>query len=226
MNLIKIVEQKPLRIIFCLPGPSFSHNFLMSWTELLREVFVKGHTPYISCQQDSVVYYVRNKCLGGDVLRGKDQKPFNGQIAYDYMMWLDSDMVFQAKDFFKLLSWNKNIVSGMYKSKGGQVFTTVEKWDEEYFKKTGSFQFMTDKDIKGKKDLIDVAYTGFGFILFKYGVFEALEYPWFQPIFHTIGNARDFSSEDVSICRLLKEKNYKIYVDPTVRVGHEKTCVY
>jgi hypothetical protein len=34
----------------------------------------------------------------------------------------------------------------------------------------------------GKEDLIEVAYTGIGFMLIKKGVFERLEYPWFKPI--------------------------------------------
>jgi hypothetical protein len=140
-------------------------------------------------------------------------------------MWIDSDIVFNPDQFFKLIAWKKDIVSGIYMMEGGKFFASVQNWDEEYFKQHGSFQFMTPEDIKNKKDLIEVDYTGFGFLLAKYGIFESLEYPWFQPIFHTIGNARDFSAEDVSACRLLKEKGFHIYIDPAIRVGHEKKVI-
>ena len=45
---------------------------------------------FMSNFQSSNVYYVRNLCLGGDVLKGKNQKPFQGKIDYDYIMWIDT----------------------------------------------------------------------------------------------------------------------------------------
>ena len=88
-----------------------------------------------------------------------------------------------------------------------------------------AFEFLTPEDIKDKKELIEVAYTGFGFICIKKGVFESMEYPWFKPTFKTIGNVVDFTMEDVSFCLNAKERGFKIYVDPTVIVGHEKKVV-
>ena len=91
-----------MRIVFCLPGNTFSDNFLKSWTELLMYLPKYGITPILSSSYNSVVYYVRNQCLGGSVLAGKNQHPFNGQ-NYDYIMWIDSDMVFTVDDFIGLL---------------------------------------------------------------------------------------------------------------------------
>jgi GT2 family glycosyltransferase len=184
----------------------------------------------MSFAQDTIVYYVRNKCLGGEVRRGKSQKPFNGDIAYDYIMWIDSDIVFKTEDFYNLLTSihnkKKNIVAGLYMMQGGNNFAAVQYWDEEYFKIHGTFKFMDLSDIQNKRDLIEVDYSGFGWIIIRRGVFESLEYPWFRPIFHEIGNCFDFSSEDTAFCRLVKEKGFKIYVDPTVRVGHKKSIIY
>ena len=52
----------------------------------------------------SNVYHVRNMCLGGDVTKGARQKPFQGNIDYDYIMWIDSDMVFKPEDFTALIN--------------------------------------------------------------------------------------------------------------------------
>ena len=102
-------------------------------------------------------------------------------------------------------------------------YPAILEWDKEYFKKNGCFKFLTDEDIEDKKDPIEVVYTGFGFLLAKFGVFESLEYPWFRPLTQEMSETiKDFSSEDVSICQLLREKRFKIYIDPTVIVGHEK----
>ena len=69
------------------------------------------------------------------------------------------------------------------------------------------------------------AYVGFGILLMKREVIESLEYPWFKPLYRTIGNTYDFSSEDASICQLINEKGFNIYVDPNIIVGHEKEMV-
>ncbi len=109
--------------------------------------------------------------------------------------------------------------------KGGKYFATVKDWDEEYFKTHGTFQFLDEQSIKGDGKLIEVDYTGFGFILIKRHVHESITYPWFRPLWHEIGPCRDFSSEDASFCKLLKEKGFKIHVDPKIRVGHLKEVI-
>jgi hypothetical protein len=72
-----------------------------------------------------------------------------------------------------------------------------------------------------------VDYTGFGWVLIKNGVFENLEYPWFAPkmqVFES-GAVQDMCGEDVSFCLDAKRKDYEIWCDPRIRVGHEKTRV-
>ena len=53
-----------------------------------------------------MVNFARCKCAGADVRRGKKQKPFDG-LPYDYMMWIDSDIIFNNESFEKLLSMIK-----------------------------------------------------------------------------------------------------------------------
>jgi GT2 family glycosyltransferase len=181
-------------------------------------------------------------CLGADVIRGKNQKPFDEKLQYDYLLWIDSDIIFRPEHLIQLLSHNDDIVSGIYMMADNKHFATVKNWDEEYFKQHGSFQFLTPQDIPNNSvqksfadkpetvnrqpfPLLEVAYTGMGFMLVKRGVFESMEYPWFRPIEIQIGNMTDFTMEDVSFCLRAQEKGYKIYIDPTVRVGHEKKVV-
>ena len=74
-----------MKVIFCLPGRTFSDNFLRSWNNLVSELpshgveweAVYGYSPNL--------YYVRNMCLGGNVTNGIHQKPWGGK-DYDYMM--------------------------------------------------------------------------------------------------------------------------------------------
>jgi len=214
------------KIIFCLPGNNFSGKFLDCWTELVGYCFKNNIQIGVSRKESCNIYYVRNMCLGADVARGENQKPFDGKIDYDYLIWVDSDIIFTPQQFQRLLSHDKDIVSGVYMMNDGRSLAAVKDWDEEYFKKNGHFQFLGLTDIEGKEELIEVSYTGMGFMLVKKGVFESMTYPWFKPIEKRIGNMVDFTMEDVAFCLRAKEKGYKILIDPEVRVEHEKKIVF
>lgn len=214
-----------MKIIFCLPGPSFSGRFLSCWTELYHTCLANRITPILSQRYSCNIYYVRTNCLGADVTRGENQKPFDGKIDYDYIMWIDSDIVFNPKQFLDLLKHKKDISSGLYLMEGGQNFACVKDWDEKFFEKNGHFQFLSPKDIEKDKSLIKVNYVGMGWMLVKKGVFESIKYPWFEPIRKTIGGYTDFTMEDVAFCHKAIEQGHDIYVDPNIIVGHEKTVV-
>jgi GT2 family glycosyltransferase len=168
-------------------------------------------------------------CLGGDTVAGIDQKPFQGKVDYDYIMWIDSDIVFTPDQFFRLIDADKDIVSGLYKMQNNTHYATVEEWNHDFFLKHGSYQFLTPERISKKKDLFPVAYTGFGWMLMKKGVFESLEYPWFQPTWKEYEykgkQIKEFTMEDVAFCDLIQQKGYQIWIDPKVVVGHEKMMV-
>lgn len=161
-------------------------------------------------------------CLGGDSTKGENQKPWQGKINYDYMLWIDSDIIFHPNDFIKLYNLKKEIVSGLYFMQNGQQFATVQDWNEKTFEETGRFEFLTPEHLKNQNKPFIVDYTGFGFILIKNGVFEKLKYPWFRPIWKKFGNVTEFTMEDVAFCHLVKELNLDVWVHPEVIVKHEK----
>jgi hypothetical protein len=226
-----MIETQGKVIVFCLPGRSYSGRFLISFVELIDATRSIGMQPRISQEYSSMVNFARCKVAGADVTRGKNQQPFGGKITYDYMMWIDSDIAFNVESFFKLLEMDKDIASGWYAqpssaSSGGFYTPVVEKMDDNFFKKHGSYQFLTIEDIAKKKDIIKVDYIGLGWVLIKKGVFEKLEYPWFAPRVHQFGNGmEEMCSEDVAFCHDVKAAGFDIWLDPTCRVGHEKILV-
>lgn len=226
-----------MKIILAIPGRTYSNKFLMSWTELIVSLMKRGIDFQSINKYSSVVYYARNMCLGGDNLKGVEQLPYQGSVEYDYIMWIDSDIVWRPDHFYKLLSTLEGypqlqMVSGLYKMEDMKHYAAVVKWDVEFFKQHGTFKFMSVDELKqyDKDTLIEVAYTGMGFILIRKGVFEKVGYPWFMPIWENIllDNgivAKDFTSEDVGFCRTATEKEIKIFIDPSIIVGHEKMVV-
>ena len=161
-------------------------------------------------------------CLGGDSTKGENQKPWQGKINYDYMLWIDSDIIFHPNDFIKLYNLKKEIASGLYFMQNGQQFATVQDWNEKTFEETGRFEFLTPEHLKNQNKPFIVDYTGFGFMLIKNNVFEKLKYPWFRPIWKKFGNVTEFTMEDVAFCHLVKELNLDVWVHPEVIVKHEK----
>ena len=216
---------RPLTIVFCLPGTTFTHNFLKSWSELLLYCVTHQIRPVLSSHQSSNVHFVRNMCLGADVLRGKDQKPFDGKLDYDFIMWIDSDQVFSVRSFISLLKHDTDVISGLYLMKNGQEYTAVQNWDESNFLNKGSFDFLTrkslmqwldenaDGEIENKKDemgnpykdyskckipLMPVSYSGLGWTLVKKGVYEKLSYPWFYGTKITMNKSVSIGDNDDS----------------------------
>jgi len=209
-------------IIFAIPGREFSGNFLQCWTDTLLKCVNNGINPLLSNKFSSMVSYARCLCLGADVRRGVHQEPFGGKIDYEYIMWIDSDIIFSLDQIEKLISYDKDIVSGIYKMENGRNYACVKDWNQDHYTKHGAFYFLQEEDCKPHKGLMEVEYNGMGFMLMKKGVLEKVEYPWFRQMKKQIGNLEDYCSEDVGFCQLAREAGFKIFIDPQMVVGHEK----
>ena len=71
--------------------------------------------------------------------------------------------------------------------------------------------------------LFKADYVGFGWVLIQRGVFESIQYPWFAPKLLKIGeDLEDMCSEDVSFCIDARKAGFDIWVNPAIKVGHEK----
>ena len=216
-----------MKIALCIPGDAFSRDVVMDIIRFLEDARAAQWEVVLAMDYDPNVYYVRNKLLGGDVGRGPQQKPFNGEFDYDYVVWIDSDIRFNFKMVERLASHKKDAICGLYRMKDMKNFTVVRHMDDEYFKAHKTYQFLTVEDVEKirktqKVDLMKIDYTGMGLFLVSRQALEKLEYPWFQPVWKENGNMRDFTSEDVGFCIKLRETGTEIYCDPEVMAGHMK----
>ena len=124
----------------------------------------------------------------------------------------------------------RQIAAGWYATEDART-TSVAHWlEEDDFRSNGGVMNheMVDGISKRKKPFT-VDYTGFGWVLIKKGVFEdkKMTYPWFAPkmqVFES-GAVQDMCGEDVSFCLDAMDAGFKIWCDPRIRVGHEKTRV-
>lgn len=210
-----------------LPGSHFSKEFLQAWSDLLFNLTSLGHSVKMSCAYDANVFYARARCLCTETLRGINQKPFGGKLEYDYMFWIDSDIVFTSEQVLRLIGHNKDVVSGCYIMHDNTHYPIVIKMDDDFYLKNGHYEFVKRQqltELAEKDELVEVAYVGFGFMCIKKGVFESMTYPYFAPVSVNFGTDHlcEFASEDVSWCIHAREKGYKVLVDPKVTVVHQK----
>ena len=203
-----------MKVIFCVPGNTFSNRFVKCWTMIQQELHKQNIEYELMCEYAPNIYYIRGMLLGGNYSHGPSQHPWQGKKEYDYIMWIDSDIVFKPEHFFKLLEHDKDIVSGLYLKKP-QTDSMADI--------PTSFACFVDDDYRNlmtheaNGELINVRANGMGWMLVKKGVFEKIDYPWFGMINH--------HGEDLSFQLRAKDAGFDSYVDTSIIVGHEKEVV-
>ena len=223
-------RMKGKTIVFCLPGRGCSYIFLKNFVQLCFDMVQNGMSIQISQDYSSMVNFARCKVLGANVLRGPKQIPWDGKLNYDYQLWIDSDIVFNTEQFYRLVWMQKDIAGGWYCTEDGKT-TSVAHWlgEEDFAKNGGVMNHETIESISRRRKAFTVDYTGFGWLLIKNGVFEhkEMKYPWFAPKMQVFdsGEVQDMCGEDVSFCLDAKEAGMEIWIDPKIRVGHEKTRI-
>ena len=89
-------RMKGKTVVFCLPGRGCSYTFLKNFVQLCFDMVQSGMSIQISQDYSSMVNFARCKCLGANVLRGPKQIPWDGKLEYDWQLWIDNDIVFNA----------------------------------------------------------------------------------------------------------------------------------
>jgi hypothetical protein len=221
-----------VKIIIALPGIRYSGKFMMNLMNTVTTLNNKGHEVIATNEYSSYVTFSRMKTLCLDVLKGADQIPFGGKIDYDVWLTIDSDIIFTPEQVLQIIEDTEKypVVSGLYRMEDLKHYAAVKEWDIEYFKKTGSFEFLKVEDTDTFDKYMSVAYNGMGFFACRHGVIEKLKYPYFSyPLIEIEAEngklIRDTCSEDVAFCKNLTDAGFEVIVNTSLRVGHEKVLV-
>lgn len=219
-------QEKQKVIIFCIPGSTFNSRFVLGWSELLLKCLLNNYRPVLCQENDRNIFIERNKCLGGNILQdNKDQKPFQGSAEYDYIVWINPNVIFTFEDLEKLLKSDYDVTSGVYTlSVPGDITNVVQNFDHKFYKEKGTFNFLTNDEIV-KMDKIDNRYfeadfVDFGWVCLKKGISEKIEYPWFEP--YTKEDRVSLFTDSYSYCKKLKEKGVKIMIDSNIKMNYSE----
>lgn len=141
----------------------------------------------------------------------------------DFLMWVDSDIMFPVYGITRLVKRDLDIVGGVYYHKDAAASPTVYKFTEdEKYRCYGEFNVVND--------VFECDGIGTGFLLMKRHVLEAFG-PEFTKEYGTpfgMGFAPNGiqEGEDLSFCRRAKKRGFKIWADPTIPLGHIGRCSY
>lgn len=246
-----LTNENRTRVVISLPGDSFNQSFIKSWTETLNALSGSNRYEVIVSTGKSFL-----QTLGVDVLRGKKQRPFNG-YQYDVFVTIGSDIVYSSAQVMELIECTKvyPVVSGYYMSEDNNHFEVVSNCDKEFFRKNGSFRFLTakdlephvdqirkqieqrKKDIEEKKELkpitpdfIKVSYTGMGFFACRKEVLDNLQYPYLDHELQHISSTDNLEivemcSKEMAFCKNIEKAGYDIMLHTSLRVGHETVVI-
>ena len=176
------------RIAIITPNP---HDFVWKRFHLSMMNLDSVHAPIVIMPKDFDIGVARNQ--------GVKQALMDPLVKW--IMFIDSDMVFDKPDVKRLMDHNKDIISGLY-----------------FKKNTESINFDLDKKLIDEypQALMKVDDVGTGFMLVKRKVFERVKRPWFKATFDEI----PMIGEDIYFCDKARAFGFEVWLDTLVRLGH------
>jgi len=146
------------------------------------------------------------------------------------LMFIDSDINFDAEDIFRLMAWNidpkKGIVAGIpVARKKGKVYISTLESDED------------ENIFMNHMGLVKAKRVATAFMLIRREVFEKLQeaHPEWEyedekvagdkltAFFDFALKDRNYIGEDFLFCDRARELGFEVWIDPTIKLGHMGT---
>ena len=135
---------------------------------------------------------------------------------YDYLLWIDSDMVFDSTVLYDLLEADKDIVSAV-------CFMRRAPYEPCIYSKMRMGATLEEDQIEKyynyPEGVFEVEACGLAMVLMKVVVLEDILYKTGQPFFPVRSNHRTLG-EDLSFCYNARKSGHKIWATSKPKVGH------
>jgi GT2 family glycosyltransferase len=126
-------------------------------------------------------------------------------IGAEYMLWLDSDMVFPPTTALRLLAHNEPVVACNYIRRQlpakGVAYESIGDWENPL-------------PFEPQDELVPVEGIGMGCMLVKTSILQEIPKPWFE--FHWTEESNDHLGEDMDFCMKMADAGYTVKVDTTL----------
>lgn len=206
-------------VLIATPGRNMEAEYVKSLIQTINYLNSQGMTYLFINQYSSMVSTAREATIMNKTyLDPFSNQPLSGDVTYDKIIWIDSDIGWEVSDFAKVFESDKDIVSGLYFDQNMTPMFSVAAEDAAT---------EIDRILRSTKEE-EIFASGFGFLAVKQGVFENMPRPWFESLFERMqsedGKKEVFVpyGEDFAWCKKAQNCGYKIYLDPTVKLSHYK----
>ena len=225
--------------IICYGGSVHAH-YMQGMLGLVNQCAAKGITvDYPLIYFESLISRARNASAAAALNNGSD-----------YLFFIDTDVIFNAKDFFKLLEADKDVCVGLYPKKYISqqklqfLFSKFSQLPKCWKELVGDLS----SECKPQKmnETIEVDYAATGFMLIKTEVFKEIakqkpETKYKNDIDGYMGygdnfydffrcqvnpETKKYESEDYGFCKLWQECGGKIHAIPEIKLGHRGNYVF
>lgn len=186
-----------MKLLIGIPTLDFMYvEFVKCLFALLDKLRADGIDYTLDIQSGTLVYLARERIAHRAINDG-----------YDYVLWLDSDMIFSPSLFDDLMDNGKEVITGVYHARRKGFASCIFKCIDttrgvERFETYPSETFQIDA-------------CGFGCIVTKSSVLRDVCVTYgecFTPM-QSLG-------EDIAFCKRAKQLGHEIWCDPCVVCGH------
>jgi hypothetical protein len=135
----------------------------------------------------------------------------------EWVLWLDSDMMFPPTTLLRLLAHNQDIVGCNYMKRSfpfkSVAFTNTNDWESWV-------------PIQSEDNLVTVEAIGMGCVLMKTELFKKLNKPYFEYTYQP--KTKDWGGEDFTLFKKLNKIGYQVKVDMNLskEIYHIGTFAY
>lgn len=186
-----------MKLLIAVPTLDFVHvDFMRCLVNLTNRLKDDGVCFDVCIVSGTLVYVARDRLAC---------KAINEN--YTHVLWLDSDMVFQPEVLYDLMDTGKDFVSGIYHARRSGFMSCI-------FKRCDDLNHLERFD-EYPRDTFQIGGCGFGCVLVSVEMLRTIQMH-FKTCFLPL---RDFG-EDIAFCNRAKELGFKLWCEPTVRLGH------
>ena len=123
-------------------------------------------------------------------------------VGAEYMLWLDSDMVYPPSTALRLLAHKEDIVAANYIRRQlpakGVAYETIGDWENPLI-------------FEPQDDLVEVEGVGMGCMLVKTSILDDIPQPWFE--FGWTPESNDWLGEDMIFCQKMAQAGNTVKID-------------
>lgn len=183
-----------MKLLIAIPSLDYVHvDFVKSLTALIMRLNNDGVDFDVQINSGTLVYVARDKLALHAINNG-----------YTHVLWLDADMIFTDDLLEDLMFSGHDFITGICHSRRKPFVSCV-------FKSLSTLERFE----KYPQNAFQVAGCGFACVLIKTEILKDV-----QNTFKTCFLPTQTLGEDLAFCDRARYLNYKIYAEPSVRLGH------